>query len=109
MSKGGLGVLFCPAFSVVFEKDLPGGKDRAFAVVLRRTTLKHEAEPPHWRASEAGDVVADSVVARKVELSSPAVELESQRNDALSALRKYRAGIAEPDVSVFRRHALGGA
>src|SRR6516162_337890 len=109
MSKGGLGVLFCPAIAVGVEQDLPGGEDRAFAVVLQRTTLKHEAEPPDWRASEPSDVVADSVVARKVELAAPAVEVESERNGAFSRARKDGACIAKPDISISRRQDLCGA
>src|SRR5262245_66165596 len=98
MSKGGLGVLFCPAIAVGVEQDLPGAEDRAFAIVLQCTTLKHEAEPPHWRASEPGDVVADSVVVRKVELAAPAVEVESERNGAFSRVRKDGARSEERRV-----------
>src|SRR5215469_4191417 len=107
MSKGGLGVLFGPAIAVGVEQDFARGKDRALAIMLDRASFQHEAEPPHWCASEPGDIVAHAVVAGKVELSSPAVELESERSGVFLRARKNRSGVAEPNVSVFRRHDLG--
>src|SRR5262245_42671182 len=109
MAKRVFGLILGPAIAVGVQQDLAGGEDGALAIMLNRAAFQHEAELLHRRASEPGDVVAHAVVAGKVELSSPAVELESQRNHALPALRKYGAGIAEPDVSVFRRHDLSGA
>jgi hypothetical protein len=51
--------------------------------------------------------LADRGVTGKIEFAAPAVGLEAQRDRGACGSREDRAGVAQPDVAIERRHDLG--
>src|SRR4029079_9304913 len=107
MAKSGFGFRLRPTVAVRVKKHLARRENRALAVMLNGAAFQHESEFADRRAGQVGNLVANWCIVGQVELASPAIALESERNGALSVPRKDRTRIAEPDVSVFRRHHLG--